>query len=111
MIALPAGVKIFIATTAMDMRKSFDGMASIINSQFKQDSLSGHLFVFCNKRGDKIKLFYWDHNGYCYWYKRLERGVFRLPKVKGKSFQVTSSELSLILEGIDLTHRSRLRSY
>jgi len=82
MITIPPGLKIFISTNPMDMRKSFDGMAGIVKNYLKKDAHSGHIFVFCNKRGDKIKLFYWDRNGYCYWYKRLERGVFRLPVIK-----------------------------
>jgi len=109
MISLPSGVKVFIATAAMDMRKSFDGMAYLVDKELKKDVYSGQIFVFCNKRGDKIKIFYWDRNGYCCWYKRLERGVFRLPKVSGKSFCVSSAELGLILEGIDLTTKTRLR--
>jgi len=111
MITVPPGLKIFISTSAMDMRKSFDGMAGIVNNELKKDAYSGHVFVFLNKRGDKIKLFYWDRNGYCYWYKRLERGVFRLPDIKGKTFNVTPADLGLILEGIDLTDRNRLQSY
>lgn len=111
MINLPPGLKVFIATAPLDMRKSFDGMASMVKNGLKQDVFSGHIFVFCNKRGDKIKLFYWDRNGYCTWYKRLERGVFRLPHIKGKSCKVTPAELNLILEGIDLTDRQRLRAY
>lgn len=110
MIAIPHGLKIFIATTPIDMRKSFDGMAVLVQQEIKQDVFAGQLFVFTNKQGDKIRLFYWDGNGYCMWYKRLERGVFRIPKITGKSFNVSSQELSLILEGIELTHHQRLRS-
>ena len=108
MITIPFGLKIFVTTEPMDMRKSFDGMAGIVSNTLKKDTYSGHIFAFFNKRGDKIKLFYWDRNGYCCWYKRLERGVFRLPKVEDKSFNVTPSELALLLEGIDLTDRNRL---
>jgi transposase len=111
MLALPPGLKIMIATKPMDMRKSFNGMAQLVEHELKKDVFSGHIFVFLNKRGDRIKLFYWDRNGYCCWYKRLEQGVFRLPKVPGKSFNVSPAELGLLLEGIDLTHRSRLRSH
>ncbi len=109
MLTLPSGIKIFIATQALDMRKSIDSMAAIVNTALKKNVFDGHIFVFCNKRGDKIKLFYWDRNGYCFWYKRLERGVFRIPRIQqGESFSVSSSELTLILEGIELTHRQRL---
>ena len=110
MLTIPPGLKIYIATEPLDMRRSFDGMAGIITKTLKRDVFSGHVFVFCNKRGDRIKLMYWDRNGYCCWYKRLERGVFRLPQLKGKSFTVSPAELALILEGIELTVRRRLRS-
>lgn len=110
MITIPPGLKVYVATKPMDMRKSFDGMAGLVKEQIKENPFSGHIFVFCSKRGDRIKLFYWDRNGYCYWYKRLERGVFRFPEVNSSSFKVTPAELGLILEGIDLTDRSRLRS-
>jgi transposase len=108
MLSLPSGIKIYIASNALDMRKSFDGMAYLVSKELQQDVYSGSLFVFCNKRGDKIKIFYWDRNGYCCWYKRLERGIFRLPRVDDKVFKVSVSELNLLLEGIELTHRQRL---
>lgn len=108
MLNLPSGIKIYIASNALDMRKSFDGMSYLVSQELQQDVYSGSLFVFCNKRGDKIKIFYWDRNGYCCWYKRLERGIFRLPRVDDKVFKVSVSELGLLLEGIELTHRQRL---
>lgn len=110
MLSIPPGLKIYIASAPMDMRKSFDGMAALVTEELKRDVYSGHIFVFCNKRGDKIKLFYWDRNGYCYWYKRLERGVFRLPKIRSKSYTMSPAELGLLLEGIELTDRQRLGS-
>lgn len=111
MLTLPPGLKIHIATAPLDMRKSFDGMAALVRQQLQLDTHSGHLFVFCNKRHDRIKTLYWDRNGYCIWYKRLEQGVFRLPKVQSKHYCITPAELNLLLEGIDLTHRQRLRAY
>lgn len=108
MLNLPASVKAFIATDATDMRKSIDGLSAMVQSILQKDVFSGHLFVFCNKRGDKIKILYWDRNGFCLWYKRLERGVFRLPKVQSKVFMIAPNELNLLLEGIDLTDRNRL---
>lgn len=110
MLTIPASLKIYISTQALDMRKSLDGMSAIVSQGLKKDVFSGQLFVFCNKRGDKIKIFYWDRNGYCCWYKRLERGVFRLPRVSGASCCISASELGLILEGIDLHHPQRLRA-
>lgn len=110
MLSLPSGIKIYIASTALDMRKSFDAMSYYVTKELQQDVYQGSIYVFCNKRGDKIKLFYWDRNGYCYWYKRLERGVFRLPRITDKVFKVSVSELNLLLEGIELTHRQRLQA-
>ena len=110
MLMLPPGVKIYIATQVLDMRRSLDGMSEMVSQTLKKEVFSGHIFVFCNKRGDKIKLFYWDRNGYCCWYKRLERGVFRLPRVTESTCCVSPSELGLILEGIDLHDRQRLRA-
>jgi len=110
MLTLPANTRINIATAPVDMRKSFDGLAAIISESLKQDVYSGQLFVFSNRRGDKIKIFYWDRNGYCYWYKRLERGIFRLPKVKSTCYSLSAAELSLLLEGIDLMDKQRLRA-
>lgn len=110
MLTIPPGIKVYIASKSLDMRKSLDGMSAVVTQQLKQNVFSGQLFVFCNKRGDKIKIFYWDRNGYCCWYKRLERGVFRLPQVQGTMCHVSPAELGLILEGIDLTDRQRLRA-
>jgi transposase len=108
MLNLPPSVKVFVATDVTDMRKSIDALSELAQTILKQDPFSGHLFVFCNKRGDKIKILYWDRNGFCLWYKRLERGVFRLPRVQTKVFMIAPNELALLLEGIDLTDRKRL---
>lgn len=108
MLALPPSVKVYVAANVTDMRRSIDSLSILVQEVLKQNPQSGHLFVFCNKRGDKIKILYWDRNGFCLWYKRLERGVFRLPKVQAKVFVLTPSELNLLLEGIDLTDKNRL---
>lgn len=107
---LPAGLKVFVANGPLDMRKSFNGIAAIIQSQFNRMANSGHLFVFSNRSGDKIKLFYWDRNGFVQWYKQLEDGRFRLPRHSKKLFEITVSDLTLLLEGIDLTHSQRLHA-
>ena len=110
MLSLPPGLKIYVASTPVDMRRSFDALAALVTTQLQQNVQAGHLFVFVNKRATHIKLFYWDRNGYCYWYKRLERGAFRLPRISDKVYKISSSELALLLEGIELTHRQRLRT-
>ena len=83
MLMLP-DVKVYLATVATDMRKSFDGLAALVKQEMKKDVLTGELFVFMSRRGDRIKVLYWDRNGFCLWAKRLEKGTFRRPKIQGK---------------------------
>lgn len=101
-------VKVFISSVPTDMRRSFDGLAALVQEGLKKDLFKGELFVFFNRRVDRVKILYWDRNGYCLWSKRLEKGIFRLPKVPGKAFSMGTKELGLLLEGIDLTERQRL---
>lgn len=110
MLMLPGHVKVFIATKAVDMRKSFDGLTLLVQEVLEKDPLSGHLFVFTSRQGDKVKILYWDRNGFCIWYKRLERGVFRMPRSGEKSCCISTNELYLLLEGIDLNDPTRHRS-
>ena len=106
MLMLPAGVKVYLSLDPTDMRKSFTGLSILVQDVLGKDPFSGHLFVFANRRGDKVKVLYWDRNGFALWYKQLERGVFRLPRIQGtKGCAITINEMSLILEGIDLTAR------
>jgi transposase len=96
---------IYIATEAVDMRKSFDGLAAIVKNHFRSDPLSGHLFVFINRSADRIKILSWDNDGYALWYKRLEAGRFRIPvAMLGEGRQValvSAAQLAMILEGIE----------
>ena len=100
----PPGVRIFLCTANTDMRRSFDRLAEMVQQSLQQDPLSGHLFVFRNRPGDKLKIFYWDADGFAQWYKRLEEGTFRFPRIiDGQhSVEVKASELAMLLEGIDL---------
>lgn len=110
MLILSPNTRIFIATGHADMRKSMDGLSVLVQEVLQQNPLSGHLFVFTNRRGDKLKILYWDRNGFCLWYKRLEKNRFRLPTVPGEVYTVNATELGMILEGIDLTDQRRLES-
>lgn len=101
-------VKVYIATQPADMRKSYDGLAHIVKQEMKHDVLSGSLFVFFNRRCDRVKVLYWDRNGYCLWMKRLEKGLFKLPRVNGKQYAMRAKELNLLLEGVDLMDKQRL---
>jgi transposase len=107
---LSAAVRVYFATEAADMRKSFDGLAALASDRLALDPLSGHLFVFLNKRRDRVKILYWDRDGMAVWAKRLERGTFRLPAAASGRIEMTTAELAALLAGIDLgTARRRVR--
>ena len=109
MLMPTSSVRVFVASVPVDLRRSFDSLAACTQELLQQDPLSGHLFVFRNRQGDRVKILYWDRTGYCLWYKRLEKGTFRLPSGPG-GVEVSPAELVLLLEGIDLAGaRRRLR--
>jgi transposase len=106
MIAIPAGVRIYLAMGLTDMRKGFDGLAALAQEALKQDPFSGHLFVFRGRRGDLIKILYWDGQGFCLFAKRLEKGRFLWPNSskdvsRDGVAHLTRAQLSMLLEGID----------
>lgn len=108
MLSLPPTVRIWLCTQPTDMRKSFDTLAALVRQGLGQDPLSGGLFVFVGRRADRMKILYWDRDGYALWAKRLEQGSFRLPP-GGKEGAVTLSgaELAMLLEGIELAGARR----
>jgi len=108
--------RIYLCTAPTDMRKGFDTLAVLVREFLGQDPLSGHLFLFISRRRDRLKILYWDADGFALWYKRLEAGTFRSPRtpVEDASVELKASELAMLLEGIDLksvkrTARLRLR--
>lgn len=107
MIALTSQIRVFLYRRPTDMRKSFHGLVALTESELKQDPLSGSLFVFLNRRRDRVKILYWGQSGFCIWYQQLEKGTYQIPnptaRDKQDTLEVTRSQLSLILEGIDLT--------
>jgi transposase len=105
--------RIWLASEATDMRCGFDRLAERVNAVISQDPLSGHLFVFRSRRGERLKILTWDRDGYVLWYKRLETGVFKLPRVKPdvRSVELRASELAMILDGIDMTRLKRVPRY
>lgn len=113
MLSVPGTVKIFLCLAPTDMRKSIDGLAGLASNVLRQDPLSGHLFVFLGKRRDRVKLLYFDGDGYALWYKRLETGTFRLPAAPADQTRLTLSpaDLALLLSGVDLTSVRRSRRY
>lgn len=111
MLTLPPSVRVFIHRGPTDMRRSFDGLAVMVREILREDPLSGHLFVFINRRRDRAKVLLWDRTGYWLLYKRLEEGTFVLPVGSEPSVEITSAELALILEGIDLSQAQRRKRF
>jgi len=111
MLTMPPAVKIWCATSGTDLRRGFDGLAALVRSELLGDPLSGHLFVFHNKRADRLKILYWDRDGLCLWYKRLERGRFHFPAAGAASLELTPGQLQMILDGVDVEHVRRFKRY
>jgi transposase len=110
MFGLSPAVRVYLATEPADMRKSFDGLAALAQGVLGLDPLSGHLFVFANRRRDRLKILYWDRDGFAVWAKRLERGTFRIPGAADGRVEMTAADLAALLAGIDLsTARRRVR--
>ena len=107
------GTRIWLAGEAADMRCGFDRLAERVKTVISEDPLSGHLFVFRSRRGERLKILMWDQGGYILWYKRLEAGVFKLPRLKegARSVELRASELAMILDGIDMTKLKRVPRY
>lgn len=114
MLSWPSSVRIFVARGATDMRKSFDTLSALVCDVIDEDPQSGHLFVFVNRRKDRVKVLWWDRSGYCLLAKRLEQGQFRIydrASEKDGQYEVTMADLTLLLEGIDLRGATRRRSH
>lgn len=105
MLTLPPSVRIYVASEPVDMRRGHDGLAAIVRNQWKLDLFEGHLFVFVGRRHDRVKILFWDRGGFVLYYKRLERGRFRLPRVTGETQIITlqAGELAMLLDGIDVS--------
>jgi transposase len=100
-IQLPTGTKIWIAAGVTDMRRGFDGLSAQVQTVLQQQPFSGHVFVFRGRRGDIVKLLWWDGDGLCLFAKRLERGRFVWPKAESGTVRLSRAQLSMLLEGID----------
>jgi transposase len=103
-LGLPPSVRIYFATQLVDMRNGIDGLQSVVEQVLKQDPFKGHLFVFVGKSKDKVKVLYWDQNGFVLYMKRLEKGRFQLPVVdeRRSKVEMQSEDLQMLLKGIDL---------
>jgi transposase len=100
-ITVPAGVRIYLACGVTDMRRGFNGLSLMAQDVLKQDPFAGHLFAFRGRRGDLVKILYWDGQGFCLFAKRLEKGRFVWPVTKEGSVVLTPAQMSMLLEGID----------
>ena len=101
MIPVPSNTRIWLAAGVTDMRRGFNTLAAQAQTVLKEDPFSGHLFVFRGRRGDLLKIIWWDQQGGCLFYKRLERGRFVWPRAKEGKVSLSVSQLSMLLEGID----------
>jgi transposase len=113
-LTLPATVRIYVAAEPVDLRKGFDGLAAATRQLIREDPLSGHLFVFINRRRDRLKVLVWERSGYLLLYKRLERGRFQLPlspAVGDRHVEMGATDLALMMEGIDLRGARRRKCW
>ena len=101
MIGLPSGVRVWLACGVTDLRNGFDGLAGLVQTQLAEDAFSGQLFVFRGRRGDLIKVLWFDGDGMCLFLKKLERGRFVWPQATSGSVHLSGAQLSMLLEGID----------
>lgn len=114
MLSLPTSVRVYLSRGATDMRKSIDGLAAVTKELLEHEPMSGHLFVFCNRRRDRIKILYWERSGFWLLHKRLERGTFAWPLPADsdrKQLELSSSDLAALLGGLDLQRATRRRWY
>lgn len=108
MLTLPPGVRVFVATERVDGRKGIDGLAAVVRSQLAEDPLTGSMYVFFTRRADRVRVLYWDRDGYVLVTKRLEKGTYRVPWASERGrVTIEAAELLLVLEGIDLRDSRR----
>jgi len=113
MLTISAQTRIYISLQATDMRKGFDGLCGLVSESLKQDPLSGALFLFVNRRRDRMKVLYWDGDGLAIWYRRLEQGTFQIPAKSDEltSVEIRSDEFTMLLRGIDLSSIKRRKRF
>jgi transposase len=113
-IHLPASVRVYLCLTPCDMRRSFDGLHALVRDYLELDLFAGHLVVFASRRRDRIRIFYWDRDGFAFWSKRLEQGTYAVPfadSVSERQQEITGQELGALLNGIDLRQAKRRKRY
>ena len=112
MLNLPPSLSVYVCSQVADMRRSFDGLIAMIQQYMDEVDVYGHhLFVFRNRNGDRLKLLYWEGDGFVIWYKRLEEGVFQLPTSCDDYVQISAAQMAMLLEGIDIRNVARRRRF
>ena len=113
MIHLPASVRVYLCLTPCDMRKSFDSLHALVRDHLELDAFAGYLFVFASRRKDRVKILYWDRDGFAIWSKRLEEGTYAIPagEADARRTEITAEELGALLSGIDLSAATRRKRY
>jgi transposase len=111
MLSLSLTSRVLVYTRPTDMRKSFDSLAALVRDHLGADPLSGQIFVFRSRGGDRLKMLYWDEDGLVVWAKRLERGTFQMPAADGAGIEIKATDLAMILGGIDLHSAKRRPRY
>jgi transposase len=101
---LPSGTRIYLAVGSTDMRKAINGLSILVEDELELDPLSGHLFAFCNRKRNMVKILYWDRNGFCLWHKRLEKHYFTWPESQEQVLKLDARQLNWLLEGLDIGH-------
>ena len=113
MIHLPASVRVYLCLSPCDMRRSFDGLHALVRDHLQLDAFAGHLYLFANKRRDRVKILYWDRDGFAIWSKRLEEGSYVIPAGEAGEprLEITVEELGALLSGIDVSSVTRRKRY
>jgi transposase len=114
MIHLPGSVRVYLCLAPCDMRKSFDGLAALVREHLELDAFAGHLYVFASRRRDRVKILYWERDGFAIWSKRLEEGTYAVPLGESsgqRQQEITVEELGALLSGIDLAQAVRRKRY
>ena len=114
MLTWPASVRVYLCLTPCDMRRSFDGLHALVRDHLALDAFAGHVAVFSNKRRDRVKILYWDRDGFAIWAKRLEEGTYALPlaqTAQERRREISAPELGALLSGIDLSQAHRRQRY
>jgi transposase len=113
MLSIPANVRVYLCTKATDMRKGFDGLHAMVLQVFQRDPLDGHLFLFVNRRHDRLKVLWWDRDEMALFYKRLEAGTYQLPTASSDAdgIEIDATDLAILLNGIDIQSAKRRKRY